>query len=236
MLLRTVSILWLALSVPSLAEPKAYEPVAVSYDQGAAGDAALRALVQKLHAAVAERQLPAVDAVLSPAFAVIECDADPTKPCTPATKGAVRSNPKMPPPARIRWALCCKDIAPAKITKTLRDETVLGLIGAALEEDTIGAHPLLPGAACLPAWPLFDAAKAAKLAAQADVERDNLRVTSAEIVLRTKPEGWRCRSSAAGKRTDGRAGDGSGRFPARWLDSPRSAARRPRLHRSARPE
>ena len=172
----------------AMAQPKPYEAVTISYDQSMAGDEGLKALIERLHLAVAEKKPGIIDAALSPDLQVIDCDNDPTKGCTAALKGALRSNPKLPPPARLRTALCCRDIAPAKITKTLREETVLGLIGAALEEETLGTHPALPGLACLPAWPLFDAGKAAAMAAAADIERANLRVAMDEIVLREKPQ------------------------------------------------
>ena len=169
------------------AQPKAYEPLAVTYDTSAAADPALKSLIERLHLAIAERKLAPIDAALSPVITVIECDNDPTKPCSPAVKGAVRSAFQMAPPDRIRAALCCRDIAPGKITRALREETVLGLFGAALEEETIGTHPALPGAACLPAWPMFDGAKAAAIAAAADIENDNLRVTARELVLKARP-------------------------------------------------
>lgn len=169
------------------AQPKPYEPVAVTYDESIAGDAALKALIEKMHLAVAEKKTGTIDAALSPDFQVVECDNDPTKACTPALKGALRSNAKLPPPARLRAALCCRDIAPAKITRALREETVLGLIGAALEEETLGGHPALPGLACLPAWPIFDTGKAAAMAVAGDVEPANLRVAAIEMVLREKP-------------------------------------------------
>ena len=170
------------------AQSRPYEPLAVTYDKSAADDPGLTALIEKLHIAVAERKLAGIDAALSPAYAVIECDTDPTKPCSPALKGAMRSSLKLGPPARIRAALCCRDIAPNKITRAMREETVLGLIGAALEEESIGTHPALPGAACLPAWPLFDGAKAAAIATAADIENDNLRVTARDLVLKAKPD------------------------------------------------
>lgn len=169
------------------AQPKPYEPLAVTYDRSPAEDPVLKILIEKLHLAIAERQLSTIDAALSQALIVLECDSDPTKPCAPNIKGAVISNPKLKPAARLRQALCCRDIEPAKITKVLREETVLGLIGAALEEESIGSHPTLPGAACLPAWPLFDATKAAAIAAAADIEVENLRVTAIEIILRENP-------------------------------------------------
>lgn len=182
---------WVALlccGTAAMAQPQPYDPVTVSYDQTAAGDEALKMLIGKLHLAVAEKKLGIIDAALGPGLQVIDCDNDPAKACTPALKGALRSNPRIAPPLRLRAALCCRDIAPAKITKILREETVLGLIGAALEEETLGTHPALPGLACLPAWPLFDAGKATAMAVAADVERANLRVAMIEIVLREKPE------------------------------------------------
>lgn len=169
------------------AQQKPYEPVEVAFDRAAESDPQLKSVIETLHKAVADKNLAALDAMLSPGYIALECDADPVKPCAPGVKGATRSNPRLPPPARLRQALCCRDIAASRITRVLREETVLGLIGSALEEETAGATPALPGAACLPAWPVFDAAKAAAIATAADVDNANLRVTTREIVLRDKP-------------------------------------------------
>ena len=171
----------------TVAQQRPYAPADVTFDRAAEGDPQLRSVIDALHKAVADKNLAVLDATLAQGYIALECDADPVKSCAPGVKGATRSNPKLPPPARLRQALCCRDIDPAKITRVLREETVLGLIGSALEEETAGATPALPGAACLPAWPVFDAAKAAAIATAADVDNANLRVTTREIPLRDKP-------------------------------------------------
>lgn len=209
----------LAAATPALGQHMPYEPLAVSYDTSAAEDAPLRALIETLRAAVAEKNLAAIDAELSPAVMAFECDADPVKPCpdlapVPAVPAAAPapvkiaglSKPvrisrsvaarvdarlaamlKLPPAQRLRAGLCCRDVPVQHITRAMREEAVLGFIGAALEEETIGAHPGLPGAACMPAWPVFDRAKAALLATSADIETGNLRVATTELALRGKP-------------------------------------------------
>ena len=69
----------------------------------------------------------------------------------------------------------------------MREEAVLGFVGAALEEETRGTHPDLPGSVCMPAAPVFDRARAAQIAASADVETGNLRVATTALTLRAKP-------------------------------------------------
>jgi hypothetical protein len=94
---------------------------------------------------------------------------------------------KLPPAQRLRIGLCCRDVPVQHITKAMREDAVLGAIGAALEEETLGAHPDLPGAVCAPAWPVFDRARAAQIAVSADIDNANLRVSTAELALREKP-------------------------------------------------
>ena len=187
--LRMLPALALLLQVTDAsAQTKPYQPLSVTYNRAIADDPSLKSTLENLRLAIATKKLDLIDAALSPNVAVIECDANPTKPCSTSVKGAVHSNSRLPAPERLRQALCCLDIAAGKITPALRNETVLGLIGAALEEDTLGSHPDLPGYACLPAWPLFDLAKAAAIAKAADIEPDNLRVSTIELVLRAKPD------------------------------------------------
>lgn len=205
--------LWPA-SSPASAQHKPYEPLAVAYDRAAETDASLKALIETLRAAVAQNNLAAVDAELSPALIAYDCDADPAKPCP---ENAIGSSPapvkitglakpvratrslaakadaraaallKLPPPQRLRAGLCCRDVPAQHISKTMREEAVLGFVGAALEEETLGAHPDLPGSVCMPAAPVFDRAKAAQIAASADVETGNLRVATVALTLRAKP-------------------------------------------------
>ena len=215
---------------PALAQHKPYEPLAVTYDMSAQSDTDLHALIETLRAAVAQKNLAALDAALAPTLMVYECDADPVKPCpdlplaaaaTPGTlapglpapsatasvkvtglakpvraskaaalqtRARLAAMLKLPPAQRLRAGLCCRDVPAQHITKAMREEAVLGFVGATLEDETLGAHPDLPGAVCMPAWPAFDRAKAAQIAANADIENANLRAATAELVLRDKPE------------------------------------------------
>jgi hypothetical protein len=129
--------------------------------------------------------MAALDAALADDFTLLTCGTDPTRPCAPGAKGAVATRGKTPG-ARLRAGLCCGDMPKKDITEAVRVETVLGLVGALLAEESIGAGPALPGAACLPAPPTYDFAAAAAIARAADVEPGNLRVTSGEAVLRLR--------------------------------------------------
>ena len=180
-------LLALAAQGVALAQQKPYEPLTVTYDRAIESDPELRALIESLHKAVADRDFKAIDASLAKDVAALECEPDPTKACQPGIKGLVRTDARLPPPLRLRQALCCRDISPARISRALREQTLLGVVGSALEEESVGSHPALPGLACLPAWPLFDPAKAAALAVAADVERENLRVATRELAMREKP-------------------------------------------------
>ena len=182
-----VPALLLAAAGPAHAQAKPYEPATVTYERPFDTDTALKNLIDSLHRAIAEKDLKILDAALSPSFIALDCSPDPTKPCGLPVKTAAKATAKLPAPARLRAALCCRDIAPNHITKAMREEAVLGFVAAALEEDSIGTHPDLPGLACVPAWPLFDRAKASAIATAADVEPGNLRVTGHEIALLLLP-------------------------------------------------
>ena len=198
---------------PALAQHKPYEPLPVTYDTSAAADADLRALIETLRGAVSRQDLASVDAELAPSLIVYECDADPAKACpevtaapaapvkitgvakpvkvskTASAKAEARlaALAKLAPAQRLRTGLCCRDVPVQHITRAMREEAVLGFIGAALEEETPGAHPDLAGAICLPAWPAFDRARAAQIAVNADIENANLRVATTDLTLREKP-------------------------------------------------
>lgn len=214
-----VSLALLACTSSSNAQHKPYAPLAVVLDRPTEADPALHILIERLRAAIAEKNLATIDAMLAPGLVTYECDADPTKFCpplaTPAAAPVVPTNvkitglakpvrvakagptkpdarllalAKLAPPQRLRMGLCCRDVPVQHVTKEMREEAVLGVVGAALEEEgTPGIHPDLPGSACLPAWPLFDRDKALQLALDADVEPVNLRVSTGELVLRDKP-------------------------------------------------
>lgn len=174
-------------ALPASAEPKPYTPVAVGYARDIGADAGLKAVVQKLKAAVEARDMAALDAALAADFTVMSCASNPAASCAPGAKGVSAAKGKTPG-ERLRAGLCCGDTPKKQINEALRVETALGLVGAALAEETIGGLASLPGSACLPAPAAYASAGAAATAKAADVEPSNLRVTSAEVVLRHKPD------------------------------------------------
>ena len=169
------------------AQQKPYEPVAVRVERAFDDDTGLKSLIDSLHSAVAEKDVKRLDGALDTNFMALECGPSPVQICAPATRGVVKSLARQSAAARLHAVLCCRDIAPKNITKAMREEAVLGFVGAALEEDSLGTHPDLPGLACLPAWPLYDRAKASAIALAADIEPENLRVTMREIPLLERP-------------------------------------------------
>lgn len=172
---------------PARAEPTPYQPAEAAFARAVADDAGLRAELHRLRGAIEARDMAALDAALAADFALLTCGTDPTKPCAEGAKGAVPASGKTAK-ERLRAGLCCGDMPKKEITEAVRVETVLGLVGALLAEESIAAHPALPGSACLPAPPAYDFAAAAAIARAADVEPANLRVTSGEAVLRQKPD------------------------------------------------
>jgi hypothetical protein len=176
-------------AVPVAAQtPRPYQQVPVTYDRTAAADPALTGLVAKLKESVGNSNLDPVFAALSTNVAVISCPADPLAACAPGKRGVRQTPQSLPPAERLRQGLCCGDMPKAEITEAIRIETVTGQLAAALEADSIGAHPDVQGLACLPAWPIFDRTKATAAVRAAGIERENLRVTTEEIILRTKPD------------------------------------------------
>jgi hypothetical protein len=167
------------------AEPKPYAAAGATFARALGEDASLRVELQRLRGVIEARDMAALDAALADDFTLLTCGTDPTRPCAPGAKGAVATRGKTPG-ARLRAGLCCGDMPKKDITEAVRVETVLGLVGALLAEESIGAGPTLPGAACLPAPPTYDFAAAAAIARAADVEPGNLRVTSGESVLRLR--------------------------------------------------
>ena len=137
-------------ALPASAEPKPYTPVAVGYARDIGADAGLKAVVQKLKAAVEARDMAALDAALAADFMVMSCASNPAASCAPGAKGVSAAKGKTPG-ERLRAGLCCGDTPKKQINEALRVETALGLVGAALAEETIGGLASLPGSACLPA-------------------------------------------------------------------------------------
>ncbi|MBN9085001.1 MAG: hypothetical protein J0I16_26115 [Rhizobiales bacterium] len=167
--------------------PRAYQAVPVTFDHSAAGDPDLTALIVTLKESVGNSDLDPLFKALSANVAVITCPVDPLVPCAPGKRGIRQAPANLSPTERIRQGLCCTGMAKNEITEDLRKETVTGLIAAALEAESIGAHPDVPGLACLPAWPIFDRAKAEAAVRATRIDKENLRVTTEELVLRAKP-------------------------------------------------
>ena len=177
----------LASGAAHAAATKAYDPPAVKYDDTAKTDAELLALIATLREAIGAQKLGPIDAALARDFTGLVCDDDPGKTCAPGAREARATDAALAPTARLRAALCCADMPKRDITPALEAETVLGQLGAALETESIGGHPDAPGAACMPAWPIFDRRAALKAAEAGDVEADALRTSQVELVLRAKP-------------------------------------------------
>jgi len=171
----------------SHAEPKPYTPLDATITQPQA-DAELSALQAALKAAVDKQDTKIIDAAVLPGFLGLTCSSDPRAACMKGARGVTLAAPASPPLARLRAATCCSDIPVAEQTPKLKNELMLGILGALLAEETSSIHPDQPGLVCQPALPGFDRAKAAQIAKAADVEPQNLRVASTELTLRAKPD------------------------------------------------
>ena len=171
----------------ALADPKPYAPVDVTFAREVGHDPDLRATIERLKDAVEARDISVVDAALAEDFTVLTCGMDPTQACAAGSKNATPAKGKTAA-ERLRAGLCCADLPAKDITDEIRVETALGLVGAMLASDAIGANPDIAGSACLPAWPSYDRAAAAAVAKAADVEPENLRATAAEVTLRVRAE------------------------------------------------
>lgn len=184
----------LALAGAARAERQSYEAIDAPTAPPAVIEADLAALIERLRAAVAHADGKAIDAELSLDFHTIDCFLDPTRACArrePQGRRAAAERKRyaaMKPARRIRADLCCADIAPGRITPKLREEAVLGAIGAALEDETLGAWPQDSALICAPAPPHFDRAATALAADRADIEREELRVTLGPLALRAAPQ------------------------------------------------
>ncbi len=168
------------------AQYKPYEPTTATFN--VIEDAALKDLVASLQKAATDQNMPALQASLAKSFTVITCKPDPALPCAPGKKGVKQMAAKLSPAERLAQGLCCAGVPRAQITKEMIAESVVGQFGAALEAGPTGAHPDVAGAACLPGWPLFDRAKAARIARAAGIEPGNLRVADNEVPIRLKPD------------------------------------------------
>jgi hypothetical protein len=163
---------------------KPYDPVLATYDRSVENDPALKARIETMRQAVSAHTLAPIEAMISSGYIPLTCSVDPLGPCGPAqTKiGKVQKAAD-----RLRIAICCEGDVPADVSRQDQDETVIGFFATVLEENSLSAHPDIPGAACLPALAKFDHAKAAKAVKAAGIEPENLRVAGAGIQLREKP-------------------------------------------------
>lgn len=170
-----------------------YAPIDAPTEPPARLDPELAALIERLRAAVARGDGAAIDAELSPDYHTLDCFLDPTRACVrrePTGRDAQAQRRRylaMSPARRIRADLCCVDIAPGRVTPKLREEAVLGAVGAALEAETLGLWPQAPAMLCAPAPPHLDRAAAAAIADRADVDRHELRVAASPLRLREAP-------------------------------------------------
>ena len=182
------ALLLAALSTNASADQKPYEPVRARFDLASNDDAALRDLIERLRKAAADRDMPAINASLTKSFTVVACKTDPTLPCAPGKKGVKQPAAKLSPAERLAQGLCCADTPRAQITKDMIADAITGQLAAALDAAAIGAHPDAAGVACLPAWPLFDRPRAARMARAAGVEAASLRVADGDVQIRLKPD------------------------------------------------
>ena len=171
------------------AAPKPFEPVSATFDVMESQESSLQSLIETLRKAASDHDLTAIHATLAKSFTVVTCKPDPTLACAPGVKGAKQSATRLSPADRLDQGLCCADIARKVITREMTADAVAGQIDAALDADSMGRNPEAPGSACLPAWPIFDRQKAARMARAAGVKPSNLRLAANDVPIREKPDG-----------------------------------------------
>jgi hypothetical protein len=165
---------------------KPFDAVQATYDRAIENDPALKARIEQIRQAVSAHTLPPLEAMISGGYVALSCTNDPLTPCGPG-HATVIGKPQMKPADRLRTALCCEGDVPADVSRQDQEETVFGFFATVLEENSVGAHPDIPGSACLPALAKFDHAKADKAVKAAGIDPENLRVAGANIQLREKP-------------------------------------------------
>jgi hypothetical protein len=163
---------------------KPYDPIQASYDRSVENEPALKARIEALRQAVTDHALAPIEAMISSGYVPLTCSVDPLAPCT-AAQGKPGKAQKAAD--RLRIAICCEGEVPADVSRQDQDETVIGFFATLLEENSVSAHPDIPGAACLPALAKFDHAKAAKAVKAAGIDAENLRIAGADIQLRERP-------------------------------------------------
>lgn len=176
-----------ATRTPSL---DAYTPIAVDYGPASEADWALIVLIGRLRAAVSTGDMRTIAAALADDLVVADCDNDATRSCPASRQGTVGARPaaaQAPAEQRLLQSLCCADMRPRDIPRTLRVDTALEVLGSAMAGGTIGPDPDSSGSVCAPAQPLFDRQAAERMAVAADTDPQNLRVTARELVLRNAP-------------------------------------------------
>ena len=180
----------LALANAALAQAqlktKPFDAVQATYDRAMENDTALKARIETIRQAVSNHTLAPIDAMISGGYVALSCTSDPLTPCAPGHAKVV-GKPQMKPADRLRTALCCEGDVPADVSRQDQDETVFGFFATVLEENSISAHPDIPGSACLPALAKFDQAKADRAVKAAGIDPENLRVAGGNIQLREKP-------------------------------------------------
>jgi hypothetical protein len=165
---------------------KPYESVQATYDRSVESDPALKARIATLRQAVSDRNLAPIEAMTSSGYVALSCPFDPLAACGPGPAKVI-SKKELKAADRMRSALCCEGEVPADVPKQDQDDALVGFFATVLEENSVSAHPDVPGSACLPALAKFDRAKAAKAVKAAGIDPENLRIAGADIQLREKP-------------------------------------------------
>ena len=165
---------------------KPYDPVQATYDRGVESNPALKARIETIRQAVTAHTLAPIEAMISGGYVPLSCSVDPLAPCGPGHSKVI-GNMQSKAADRLRIALCCEGEVPPDVSRQDQEETVFGFFATALEENSVSAHPDIPGSACLPALAKFDRAKAAKAVKAAGIDPENLRVAGGDIQLREKP-------------------------------------------------
>ena len=165
---------------------KPYAPVIAAYDRAAEDDTELADLLKAVRAGVEARDAIAIEAEMSAGFVALDCPANPLKPCAPG-KAKIVGGKTGKPIDRMRLAFCCEGKPSADTPAAAQNETMFAILAATLGASSLGANPDAKAQICAPALPGFDRARAAKAAKAAGIEPENLRIASAETILRARP-------------------------------------------------
>jgi hypothetical protein len=165
---------------------KPFDAIQATYERSVESDPALKARIEQIRQAVSAHTLAPIEAMIAGGYVALSCPLDPLAPCGPGHSKMIGKT-QAKPAERLRVALCCEGEVPPDVSKQDQEETVIGFFATVLEENSVSAHPDIPGSACLPALAKFDHAKAAKAVKAAGIDPENLRVAGADIQLREKP-------------------------------------------------